>query len=498
MSRKPGRRTASVALVAAAIAFTLITAGVLSRPSRAQEPPDSDRAAVEQAKSLSRAFRSAAQKVLPTVVKVRTQTKPRPRGPGSGGPFGGSPLEEFFGQMPDVPTPGLGSGVIIDPSGIVLTNNHVVADADEIYVQLGDGREFEVTEKHTDERSDLAVLRIQPDASLPAAKLGDSEQLEIGDWVIAVGNPFELEQSVSAGIISAKGRTLDSVRRARFLQTDAAINPGNSGGPLVNLDGEVIGINTAIFTRTGVYQGIGFAIPIELVKWVTPQLIEEGRVARAYLGVVIGNLTPDEAKRLGAPPNSGVVVSMVGEGSPAAAADLREDDVILSYDGRPVRSSSDLQELVERSPAGSKHELRILRDTKPMTLEVAVEVMPEDFETAMSRSRFGRSGSTEFYQDPRLGLGVIELTRAWAARLGYRGVSGVLVLNVAPDTMAARAGIREGSVVVRVGDRVVASVAEFREAVEQQSLSEGITLEIQTPRGSETVTLRSAEGDANP
>jgi len=266
--------------------LAVLAAIAIAWPARAQEDD-----AVDQAKSLSRAFRAAAKKVLPTVVTVRTVVKPHEEKKGEPGqnPFKGTPFEDLFGDevpgfnfdVPETPELGLGSGVIIDASGIVLTNNHVVEGADEVVVRLADGRELPATDIKVDARTDLAVLRIKASEPLPAAPLGDSDKLEIGDWVIAVGNPFELEGTVSAGIISAKGRTLGSVGRARFLQTDAAINPGNSGGPLVNLDGEVVGINTAIFSRSGGYQGIGFAIPINLAKWVTPQLIRGGRVERA-------------------------------------------------------------------------------------------------------------------------------------------------------------------------------------------------------------------------
>ena len=332
----------AVTLIAGALITWSLVAGT-GRGQQQVEPSTSDQVAIQQAKGLSRAFRAAAKQVLPTVVKVKTSTRPRQlRGRRQGNPFQGTPFEDFFDEqpwygIPDGPRPGLGSGVIIDPSGIVLTNNHVVENADKVSVQLGDGREFDAVEIKTDERSDLAVLRIQADASLPAARLGDSDQLEIGDWVLAVGNPFELEQTVSAGIISAKGRALDSVRRARFLQTDAAINPGNSGGPLVNLDGEVVAINTAIFSRTGGYQGIGFAIPINLAKWVTPQLIEKGTVARAYLGVTIADVTPALSEEVGVAPGAGIVVGMVGEGSPAEEAGIRTKDVITAFDGRPIR-----------------------------------------------------------------------------------------------------------------------------------------------------------------
>jgi len=492
-----------VSLVAGSLLTWTLVTGV-GKGQQSSPPPAGDSHAIEQAKGLSRAFRSAAQQVLPTVVKVKTSSRPRQpdRRFRSENPFRGTPFEDFFGDdipgfrwygMPNVPTPGLGSGVIIDPSGIVLTNNHVVENADKVVVELNDGREFEAVDVKTDERSDLAVLRIKTDETLPAARLGDSDELEIGDWVLAIGNPFELEHTVSAGIISAKGRTLGAVRRARFLQTDAAINPGNSGGPLVNLDGEVVGINTAIFSRSGGYQGIGFAIPVNLAKWVTPQLIKHGTVARAYLGVSIAEVTPDAAKELGVPAGAGVVVAAVGEGSPAEEAGIREKDVIVSFDGQQVQTTSDLQELVERSRADSRHELRVLRDGEPQTLNVLLKAMPDDFETAMERSMFGgRTGTSEFYQDRQLGLMVIEMTDALADQLGYKGLSGALIMHVDRGQIAAEAGLREGMLITRVGNTPIKSVAEFREAIEKESLERGITLEVQTQDGSQIVTLRSS------
>jgi serine protease Do len=474
------------------VVAALVAAAALGAhgPAAAQEVDDAT--AIQHAKSLSQAFRAAAKKVLPTVVKVKTTTRPRnPVTPGEN-PFKGTPFEDLFRDTPgvpfrhpDVPMPGLGSGVIIDPSGIVLTNNHVIEDADEVVVQLSDGREFKATDIKTDEKTDLAVLRIAADEPLPAARLGDSDRLEIGDWVIAIGNPFELESTVSAGIISAKGRTLGSVERARFLQTDAAINPGNSGGPLVNLDGQVIGINTAIASKSGGYQGVGFAIPANIAKWVTPQLIQSGTVRRAYLGVAIQQIDAELARELGVRPHEGVAVREVFEGSPAAEAGLREKDVILTYDGVPIRDASDLQQVVERSSADSTHKLVIIRDGKRMPLDVTVKGMPEDFGVARAES------PGEFHRDTQLGLVVIELSRSMAEQLGFEEKTGALVIHVDRERIAYEAGIREGMLVLRVGDREITSVEDFREAMEGQSLEKGIKLTVRSRRGEQTITLRS-------
>jgi len=354
------------------------------RSARAEEAQDA-------AKSLSKAFRAAAHKVIPTVVKIKSISKAKrveglPEAARGQNPFKGTPFEDYFdgeglppglqfhGRIP--PHMGVGSGVIIDPEGIILTNNHVVEGADEVFVELVDGRQLKATDIKTDEQSDLAVMRVKTEQPLPAAVLGDSDALDIGDWVIAVGCPFELDSTVSAGIISGKGRVLSGESRASFLQTDAAINPGNSGGPLVNLDGEVIGINTAIASNSGGYEGIGFAIPSNLAKWVTAQLIKNGAVQRAYLGVKIGEINGELADHLGVAPNSGVVVSEVLPRSPAAAAGFQEGDIILSFAGKKVGSPQQLQEVVERSAMGSTRQVEILRGGKNMKLPVEVQALP--------------------------------------------------------------------------------------------------------------------------
>ncbi len=452
-----------------------------------------------KAEDLSRAFRAAASQVIPTVVKIRTATRPKAI-EGSDeipfdNPFKGTPCEEFFGDEFRVfPLPrefpgreGLGSGVIIDPAGVILTNNHVVAEADEVIIELADGRQFKATDIKTDEQTDLAVVRIKTDTPLPAAKLGDSDSLEIGDWVLAVGCPFELDLTVSAGIISGKGRALAAGRRTNFLQTDAAINPGNSGGPLVNLRGEVVGINTAIASRTGGYQGVGFAIPVNVAKWVTAQLIEAGKVQRAYLGVVIGKMDGPLASKLGVEPGKGVVVSEVMPSTPAAAAGLQVGDVILAFAGRPVGEPRQLQEVVERSPIGSSQRVEILRDGKRLTLSVKLEALPEDYEVA-SRPQ-GAPGSTR-YRNSDLGLGVTELTDQLARQLGFEGLSGVVVSDVEPGGLAATAGVREGMLIMRVGKRPVKSVAEFREALQGESIEEGVLLLLRTADGNRFVVLQ--------
>jgi serine protease Do len=274
----------------------------------------------------------------------------------------------------------MGSGVIIDASGIVLTNNHVIEGEDEVVVRLGDGREFTATSVTTDPLSDLAIVRFKAPEGLPAANLGDSDSLEIGDWVIAIGSPFELEATVSAGIISGKGRSIDQIQRGRLIQTDAAINPGNSGGPLVNLDGEVVGINTAIASNSGGYQGVGFAIPSNRAKWVIRQLIKHGRVRRAYLGIRIEDVSVNVARERGVPVRGGVHVTDVMAKSPAADAGVQINDVITSIAGEPVRNSRELQEAVEQKDIDSMQPVVVMRAGKQVALSVVLKALPAELD----------------------------------------------------------------------------------------------------------------------
>jgi serine protease Do len=491
------RSKARQAVVVAVAATALIAAPAAAEESVAE--------AIGHATALSKAFRHAAEVATPSVVVVRSETKPRPapaRRPRQRGdnPFRGTPFEGMFPDgipegfdfnMPEgMPRrSGVGSGVIVDAAGIVLTNNHVVEGADEVTVRLSDGREFTATDIKTDPDSDLAVLRLVGAADLPTARLGDSDSLSIGDWVIAIGNPFELETTVSAGIISGKGRELGSIRRAHFLQTDAAINPGNSGGPLVNLAGEVIGINTAIASSSGGYQGVGFAIPVNLAKWVSRQLIEKGEVERAFIGVQMGPLDVKMAAKLGADPRGGVLVSEVVPGSPADDAGVRELDVITAFDDQPVTGTRALQEMVERANIGQNHRLTVLRDGKPLSLSINVRPLPKDLAKS-GGPRPPRGGvAEETYYAKDFGLEVRE--KSSLPEDAYEGFDGVVVDRVDPDGLAAQAGLGPGVLIRAVGRTEVASTAEFAAAIEQESPAEGALLRIRTPRGNAVVLLKN-------
>jgi serine protease Do len=434
---------------------------------------------LEEAESLSQAFRTAANRVLPSVVKVRTETKGRTEML--------SALQGFGVPLRVPEQHGLGSGVIIDSSGIVLTNNHVVRDADEVVIELQDGTELYAVEYRTDPLSDLAVVRVPTTSPLPAARFGDSDALQIGDWVLAVGHPLELETSVSAGIISAKGRSIDRVQRASFLQTDAAINPGNSGGPLVNLRGELVGINTAIASQTGGYQGIGFAIPGNQAREVAEQL-KTGQVQRAYLGVGIQELDRNLSRQFTREASTrGVLVTQVGADTPAERAGIQPGDVITHFADRPVTTRAELQRAVERVPVGTSHTVRLVRFGDPM----AKRVSPTAFEIARGRGQY-RQLRRASDRGQTLGMSVEDISEV-ARQMGVTAnVDGVIVVGTEPGGLASKEGIRPGTVILQVRERRVRTSQEFREALRGESLAEGILLLVREPEeGDRFVVLQS-------
>jgi len=461
------------------------------------EPAKAVESVKEQARDLSKAFRIAAGKALPSVVTVNSKTKAHvPVGGRNRGenPFKGTPFEEFGKDFDFTPRggqaqQGVGSGVIIDKSGIILTNNHVVHGADEVVVHLPDGREFKATDIKFDEQTDLAVIRIKGAGDLPAAKMGSSDALQIGDWVLAIGAPFALEQTVSQGIISGKGRELNTVGRANFLQTDAAINPGNSGGPLVNLDGEVVGINTAIATNSGTFSGIGFALPIDTAKWAMSQLIDKGSVQRAYLGVQIDTVTNDLAADFGVKAGEGVLVSDVLPNTPAAEAGLKSGDVIVSFAGQKVTGRRQLQEMIERVPISSKHRLEIVRNGHRETLEFVAKALPKQIAIEGRTPRRSTDDSdAKSYENSELGIEVTDLTDERAETVGYKG-SGVMVANVDPASVAAEKGLRRGMIIKEVERKPVKSVDDFKTAVSKSSLKDGVLLLVRTESGQRYVKL---------
>ncbi len=402
-------------------------------------------------------FADLAEQVAPSVtnivvsktVKGMSFRMPSPFGPGE--PFG-----EFFKQfqVPQAPQRqrGQGSGVIISSDGYILTNNHVVDDADEITVRLSDKRELKGKVVGRDPKTDLALVKVDSGKPLPAVKLGNSDKARVGDWVVAVGNPFGLDHTVTAGIISAKGRALEGPYDD-FIQTDASINPGNSGGPLLNLQGEVIGINAQIVAGG---QGIGFAIPVNLAKSIVEQLKTKGGVSRGWLGVAIQDLTPEMAGHFGLQGKQGALVADVTAGGPADEAGLQHGDVIVSFNGKPIQESHDLPLLVANTPIGRKVEVKILREGSPKTFTVKVGRLAEE---QVAREDKGESS------EARLGLSVQDLTPEIASGLGIQSRQGVVVAEVTPGSPADDAGIHRGDVVREVDQKPVKNAAEFVSAV---------------------------------
>jgi serine protease Do len=376
-------------LVAIAAGGGWVLRGVFPSAGERSGAPSRSAPSVTLADGLQAGFVGVAEHVRPAVVnlgtiqKARGSRAPGPQ-PGRDDPFFQEFFKQFFG--PEGPSggsefrrPGLGSGVIFDKRGLVLTNFHVVKGADEITVKLSDKREYRGQLLGTDPKTDLAVIRFQPDHELTIATLGNSEALRVGEWAIAIGNPFGLDQTVTVGVISATGRSDVGVATyENFIQTDASINPGNSGGPLLNLKGEVIGINTAIFSQSGGSVGIGFAIPINMVKRVVDQLVDKGKVVRGWLGVSLQPLSAELADSLGVPGKQGAVVASTIPGGPAAAAGLQQNDVILAFDKIPVEDYHHFQRLTAETRAGSKVVLQVLRKKKTIELPVTVAEAPDE------------------------------------------------------------------------------------------------------------------------
>lgn len=353
----------------------------------------------------------------------------------------------------------MGSGVIVDKDGHILTNNHVVEGADEIKVILGDKREFDGKIIGTDPQSDVAVIKIEGD-NLPYARLGDSDALRVGNWAIAIGNPFGLSQTVSVGVISATDRANIGIAHYEdMIQTDAAINPGNSGGPLANIKGEVIGINTAIFTRTGGYQGIGFAIPINMANVIMRSLIDIGRVARGWLGVVIQDLTPALIKQFDVGVTEGVLIADVQKDSPAAEGGVETGDIIIEYEGNEVRDVNHLRNVVAQTAIGKEVGAVVLRDGKKVDLKIKIKEQPSDL--------FAAGG--EEPSSLNIGVSVQDLTKELAKNLDIQDASGVVVTDIVRGSPAAKADIRRGDLVKEVNRKGVKNADEFKRAVRMAS-----------------------------
>jgi len=426
-----------------------------------------------------------AKKMKPLVVNISTTQVSEGRGGGQefGSPFGeDDQFNDFWRRFFGGPTPrgpqrqrSLGSGFIIDSDGSILTNNHVVENASKIVVKLSDDQEYEAKVVGRDAKTDIAVIKINAKSSLPAANFGDSDNLEVGEWVVAIGNPFGLDSTVTSGIVSAKGRHIGQGPYDNFIQTDASINPGNSGGPLINLRGEIVGINTAIFSRTGGNMGIGFAIPINLVKELLPQLRGKGKVTRGFLGVLIQKVTPEIADSLGLEKAQGALVANVSKDGPADKAGVKVGDVIVEFDGKEVKDSGDLPIIVARTAVDKKVRMKVVREKKEVVLGVAVGEL-KDEEVVASAPEKGE-----------LGLTVQRLTPQIAESLGLEKSEGVVVSAVESGSAADEAGIRRGDVLMEIDRRPIRNLDEYRKSIAAIKKGRGVLFLVR--RGESTLFL---------
>lgn len=434
-------------------------------------------------------FADLAERVQSSVVNISTSKKfsrPRQMMPfrqfGPNDPFDDF-FEKFFEGMPREQTQhSLGSGFIIDKSGTILTNNHVVSQADEIEVQTSDNKKYKAKVVGVDEKTDIAVIRIKADHDLPFAGLGTSKGLRPGDWVMAIGNPFGLEHTVTVGVVSAMGRSIGGGPAARFIQTDASINPGNSGGPLFNLKGEVVGLNTMMYAGG---QGIGFAIPIDLAKGMLPDLVEKGSVSRGWLGVSIQPVTPELAKSFGLSEEKGALIAEVFSGTPAAQAGLMRGDVVLEVNGQKVDEPYDLQLFVGEMKPDSNAKLHVLRNGDKK--EIEVKVGKQEGKQTSAPSQKGQGGEGGGNADP-LGLVVRLITMEDARELDVpAGFKGVVVARVEPGSSAEDSDVRPGDVVLEVNSVKIESIENYDTAV--KGLKKGDVVRLFIKRGKASVYL---------
>jgi serine protease Do len=453
-------------------------------------------------KQLDDAFVQVAEKVKPAVVNI-SSTKKEAVSSSDGSQemdpfFKNHPFKDFFGdeffkrfkkgpgEGKGIQPHGMGSGVIVSPEGLILTNAHVVKDADEIKVTVSDKRSYDAKVVGIDVESDIAVVKIDA-KGLPIATLGDSSKLQVGEIVFAIGNPFGLNRTVTSGIVSATGRTnVGIIDYEDFIQTDAAINPGNSGGPLVNIDGEVIGINTAIASRSGGYQGIGFAIPSSSAKLIMDDLVKEGKVKRGLLGVNIQDMNEALSKSFGRKDSEGALVSQVVEGSPAEKAGIKAGDIILKFNDNVVKGAAHLKNLVGKEKPGASANMSVYRDNK--TLEIPVKIAERTQKALASSGATDSPGETS----NDLGIQIEKVPASVSSKMGLKDGEGLLVKDIASDGAGAKIGLRAGDVILEIDGTAVSGMDEFKKAVTTAKKNKVIRLMIQ--RGSAKIFLAGTLG----
>lgn len=421
---------------------------------------DPDGSATSALTALGNAFADVAEKANPAVVTISTETTVKGRG---GPPLTGSPFDEFFRRMypqEGFKQQGLGSGVLMKSSGVILTNNHVIENADDIVVRLIDGREYKAEIKGTDPRTDLAVIQIDANESLPSLNIGNSDEVRVGQWVLAIGSPLgeQFAHTVTAGIVSAKGRTgVGLTDYEDFIQTDAAINPGNSGGALVNLKGELVGINTAIASRSGGNIGIGFAVPSNLVNKIMTDILEKGKVVRGWLGVGIGNLTPEVAEMYDLKSSDGVLIREVFTDGPAEEAGIEAGDIVVEISDRRVRNATELSTLIGSTEPGTTLKVTVIREGEKKNLRVTLG----EYETGSAQLATTESRSVE-----SLGMEVETLSNSLRGQYNLRGRdAGVVVTGIQPGSIASRAQLQEGDLIAKVNRIDVENVRQFNDVV---------------------------------
>ena len=450
--------------------IAIMAVGIIAFNAPSVQADDSQDAAIAKLHQQSQAFVQVAKRTTPAVVHISVVRSVSSRG-GNFEFFRNHPFFRDNPQRKQAPSKrkqeGAGSGVIIDPRGYILSNHHVVDKAEEVTVTLNDRRKFKAKVIGSDSKTDVAVIKIEA-KNLPVAPLGNSSSLQVGQWVLAIGNPFGLSQTVTAGIVSAKGRSGVGITEYEdFIQTDAAINPGNSGGPLINLHGEVVGINTAILSRSGGYQGIGFAIPVNQARTIMEQIISSGKVQRSWLGVQIEEVTPDIAQAFGLNEVAGCLVQQIFPKSPAKKAGLRSGDIILYFDGQKITRSAQLRNTVATTPAGTKVPVEIFRNQKRQTIHVVLG----DIEKAT----WGEQAVAPQQEQPQdsaviesMGIEIQQLTPDLAEALGVQTDKGVVITNIQEGSPASRSSLRTNDVISEINRVKIRSISDAKKVLSQQ------------------------------
>jgi serine protease Do len=484
--KSQNRKNFFMFLMAFLVAFFIVSlVGVLRSslsPSGAPEIPAAEAGPSSDAIKTPLSFSDLAEKVKPAVVNISTSKTYKGRG-GQAIPFGRSPFgddffDRFFGDNPqrDFKQRSLGSGFIISNDGYIFTNNHVVEQADKILVKVSDGKEYEAKIIGTDAKTDIALIKIKTSNSLPMVEIGDSDKVRVGEWVIAIGNPFGLEQTVTAGIVSAKGRVIGAGPYDNFIQTDASINPGNSGGPLFNMEGKVIGINTAIVAQG---QGIGFAIPVNMAKSILADLKTKGKVTRGWLGISVQDISDDMAKNLNQASKNGALVADVFPGDPADKAGIKVGDIITEINGKVVKDTHELLLTIATLHVGDKASIKVLRDGKEILCAVIVSERKDQQEVAAVRASKGHYG-----------IAAQEITPEIARQLGIAKDSGVIVTDVENGSPADAVGIQPQDLIVQVNKLKVKSIKEYNKEMTKAAEKKSVTLLVKRGKSSFFVALR--------